>query len=53
MEVVVRLATVRPSGGPVGTGEGGKRGRSVYRSWGHTDTCSNGRCTPAIAKRVH
>ena len=28
MEVVVRLATARPCGGPVGTGEGGKKGRA-------------------------
>ena len=31
MEVVVRLATARPCGGPVGTGEEG--GRNVYRSY--------------------
>ena len=30
MEVVVRLATARPCGGPVGTGE---EGRNVYRSY--------------------
>ena len=30
MEVVVRLATARPCGGPVGTGE---EGRHVYRSY--------------------
>ena len=29
----MRLTTARACGGPVGTGEGGKRGRSVYRSW--------------------